>query len=89
MLGRVSEAAKNEQMVRIEMDGASIEALIRSASIEELRSDSTELERRQSLSGANRSLAAPPRSTPSVAWATVKGRVLSGTCFANWTVPSY
>ena len=50
MLRRVSEAAENEQFVRIEMDGASIEALIRSASIEELRSDSTELERRQALS---------------------------------------
>jgi len=37
-------------MVRIEMDGASIEALIRSASIEGLRSDSTELERSQALS---------------------------------------
>jgi hypothetical protein len=46
----VSEEPENQQMVRIEMDEASIEALIRSASIEELRSDSTELERRHALS---------------------------------------
>jgi hypothetical protein len=45
----VSEAAENGQMKRIEMDGASIEAMIRSAAIDELRSDSTELERRHSL----------------------------------------
>ena len=46
----MSEEPENQQMVRIEMDEASIEALIRSASIEELRSDSTELERRHALS---------------------------------------
>jgi hypothetical protein len=46
----VSEEPENQQMVRIEMDEASIEAMIRSASIEELRSDSTELERRHALS---------------------------------------
>ena len=45
----MSEKAENGQMKRIEMDGASIEAMIRSAAIDELRSDSTELERRQSL----------------------------------------
>ena len=46
----MSEEPENQQMVRIEMDEASIEAMIRSASIEELRSDSTELERRHALS---------------------------------------
>ncbi len=46
----MSEDDKTQQMQRIEMDGSSIEALVRSAAIEELRGDSTELERRQSLS---------------------------------------
>jgi len=46
----VSENDETQQMKRIEMDGASIEALIRSAAIEGLRGDSTELERRHSLS---------------------------------------
>ena len=46
----MSEPSENQQMKRIEMDGASIEALIRRAGIEELRSDSTELERSQALS---------------------------------------
>ncbi|MEI6792633.1 MAG: hypothetical protein WCK97_05290 [Actinomycetes bacterium] len=46
----MTEEAEPEQMQRIEMDVASIEALIRSAAIEELRQDSTELERKQSLS---------------------------------------
>ena len=46
----MSEEPENQQMVRIEMDEASIEAMIRSASIEELRSDSTELERRHARS---------------------------------------
>lgn len=46
----MTEDDKTQQMQRIEMDGASIEALVRSAAIEELRGDSTELERRQSLS---------------------------------------
>jgi len=45
----VGEEAEIEQIIRIKMDEASIEALIRSASIEELRSDSTELERRHAL----------------------------------------
>jgi len=46
----VSDETENGPMRRIEMDGPSIEALIRSAAIEELRGDSTELERKQSLS---------------------------------------
>jgi len=46
----VSANDETEPKLRIEMDGASIEALIRSAAIEELRGDSTELERSQSLS---------------------------------------
>ena len=46
----MSGEAENQQMMRIEMDEASIEAMIRSASIEGLRSDSTELERRHALS---------------------------------------
>lgn len=46
----MSDETETGQKQRIEMDGASIEALVRSAAIEELRSDSTELERRQSLS---------------------------------------
>jgi hypothetical protein len=46
----VSENDETQQMQRIEMDGASIEALIRSAAIEGLRGDSTELERSQALS---------------------------------------
>ena len=46
----MSENDETQQMKRIEMDGASIEAMIRSAAINELRSDSTELERRHALS---------------------------------------
>ncbi len=52
----MKEAAKAEPLKRIEMDGPSIEALIRSAGLELLRSDSTELERNTALNRGATSL---------------------------------